>query len=165
MFSKFNSIATKKLSPCCTLTARNSSFLALQHWQNLTPMKWSLQQVNHEAGLTDAHPMQGRFLSTKTSRKNETLNGTIPRSPSTTNKDDDSAASSLRMMDDLCQKHMELTAQEFAMGCSFLHLTALGNLSELKRLIQLQPSLVNFRDYDRRTPLVSCAVRCERGFV
>ncbi|CAB9515120.1 Adenylate kinase [Seminavis robusta] len=57
-------------------------------------------------------------------------------------------------LDDLCRKHMDLPAQEFAMGCSFLHQVALGiNPSELDKLLRVRPSLVNFRDYDRRTPL------------
>lgn len=61
---------------------------------------------------------------------------------------------STAVMDGLCQKHLEIAEQEFALGCRFLHQTALGNLSELQAMLQQQqPSLVNFRDYDRRTPL------------
>ena len=48
---------------------------------------------------------------------------------------------------------MQLPAQEFALGCSFLHQLALGNQSDLEDLIEERPSLVNFRDYDRRTAL------------
>lgn len=49
---------------------------------------------------------------------------------------------------------MDLPAQEFAMGCSFLHQVALGiDASVLKKILDDRPSLVNFRDYDRRTPL------------
>jgi ankyrin repeat protein len=48
---------------------------------------------------------------------------------------------------------MQLPAQEFAVGCSFLHLAALGNQLDLENLISKRPSLVNFRDYDRRTAL------------
>jgi adenylate kinase len=57
-------------------------------------------------------------------------------------------------LDDLCRKHMDLPAQEFATGCSFLHQVALGIApSELDKILQNRPNLVNFRDYDRRTPL------------
>mmetsp|Transcript_12942 Transcript_12942/g.27945 ORF Transcript_12942/g.27945 Transcript_12942/m.27945 type:complete len:569 (+) Transcript_12942:175-1881(+) len=56
-------------------------------------------------------------------------------------------------LDDLCGKHMELPADEFATGCSFLHQAALGNKSELERMVQERPHIVNFRDYDRRTAL------------
>eukprot|EP00977_Amphora_coffeiformis_P017483 scaffold5754_cov166-Amphora_coffeaeformis.AAC.5 len=48
---------------------------------------------------------------------------------------------------------MQLPAQEFALGCSFLHRVALGSQSDLKEIIEERPSLVNFRDYDRRTAL------------
>lgn len=48
---------------------------------------------------------------------------------------------------------MQLPAQEFARGCSFLHQVALGNLSDLEKILAERPALVNFRDYDRRTPL------------
>jgi adenylate kinase len=56
-------------------------------------------------------------------------------------------------IDDLCRKHMELPAQEFAMGCSILYQVALGNQSELEKILKERPTLVNFRDYDRRTAL------------
>ena len=54
---------------------------------------------------------------------------------------------------DLSRKDMQLPAQEFAMGCSFLHQAALGNQTQLDQMLQERPSLVNFRDYDRRTAL------------
>lgn len=54
---------------------------------------------------------------------------------------------------DLSRTELHLPAQEFAMGCSFLHMVALGNQFELERLLQERPALVNFRDYDFRTPL------------
>lgn len=57
-------------------------------------------------------------------------------------------------MDDLCRKHLSLPAQDFAMGCGFLHQIALGSSTEeIDKLLTEVPSLVNFRDYDRRTPL------------
>jgi hypothetical protein len=56
-------------------------------------------------------------------------------------------------MDDLCRKHMDLPAQEFALGCSFLHQIALGNFDACKVMVKDWPEIVNFRDYDRRTPL------------
>ena len=67
--------------------------------------------------------------------------------PTTTGTEDDD-------LDNLCRKHMDLPAQEFAMGCSLLHKIALGvDASQLEQLLQDRPSLVNFRDYDRRSPL------------
>lgn len=54
---------------------------------------------------------------------------------------------------DLSRKDMQLPFQEFATGCSFLHMVALGNQFELEKLLQERPHLVNFRDYDFRTPL------------
>lgn len=54
---------------------------------------------------------------------------------------------------DLSNEDMRLPAQEFAAGCSFLHMVALGNQFELQRMLMERPNLVNFRDYDFRTPL------------
>lgn len=65
---------------------------------------------------------------------------------------DESSSSS--SMDDLCRKHMDVPAQEFAIGCSFLHQVALGrSIHQLDAIAKVRPSLINFRDYDRRTPL------------
>ncbi len=65
-----------------------------------------------------------------------------------------SFATSEDLLDDLCQKHMDLPAQDFAIGCGFLHQVALGvPTEEIEDLLAEVPSLVNFRDYDRRTPL------------
>ena len=54
---------------------------------------------------------------------------------------------------DTSKNELQLPAQEFAVGCSFLHMVALGNQFELERMLMEKPSLVNFRDYDFRTPL------------
>lgn len=54
---------------------------------------------------------------------------------------------------DLSRQDMHLPAHEFAVGCSFLHMVALGNQFELEKMLQDRPDLVNFRDYDFRTPL------------
>ena len=54
---------------------------------------------------------------------------------------------------DLGRKEMLLPAEEFAKGCSFLHMVALGNQFELEKMLMERPHLVNFRDYDFRTPL------------
>jgi len=51
---------------------------------------------------------------------------------------------------DLSRKDMLLPAQEFATGCSFLHMVALGNQFELEKMLMERPTLVNFRDYDFR---------------
>lgn len=80
---------------------------------------------------------------------NNSLNGNHPRHlhPTTSNLEGD--------LDDLCKKHIELPQDEFAKGCSFLQQVALGNLHEVKRIIQELGAIniVNFRDYDRRSPL------------
>ena len=47
----------------------------------------------------------------------------------------------------------QLSVQEFAMGCSVLHQSALGNQLVLEKILLERPALVNFRDYDRRTAL------------
>jgi hypothetical protein len=46
---------------------------------------------------------------------------------------------------------MQLPPHEFAMGCSFLHQVALGQLSNVEDILETRPGFVNFRDYDRRT--------------
>jgi len=56
-------------------------------------------------------------------------------------------------LDDLCKKHILLPSDEFAIGCSFLHKVALGNVQEVQLQVLNRKHLVNFRDYDRRTPL------------
>lgn len=47
----------------------------------------------------------------------------------------------------------QLSILEFSMGCSVLHQSALGNKIVLQQILQERPDFVNFRDYDRRTPL------------
>jgi serine/threonine protein kinase len=47
---------------------------------------------------------------------------------------------------DLNRQEMQLPMAEFAMGCSFLHMVALGNQFELEKMLQDRPDLVNFRD-------------------
>jgi len=65
------------------------------------------------------------------------------------NDDNDSLDSLL-----LCQKHiMELPTQEFAMGCNLLHQIAMGSFEWVTSFLTDYPAMVNFRDYDRRTPL------------
>jgi serine/threonine protein kinase len=54
---------------------------------------------------------------------------------------------------DMGRKELQLPAEEFALGCKVLHQAALGNQFELQRILLEQPTLVNFRDYDKRTPL------------
>jgi hypothetical protein len=57
-------------------------------------------------------------------------------------------------IDDLCREFMDIPAQEFAMGCSILHKIALGvSCQEVEKILNDMPNMVNFRDYDRRTPL------------
>jgi ankyrin repeat protein len=57
---------------------------------------------------------------------------------------------------------MQLPVHEFVKGCNFLHLVALRNKSDLENMLKEQPALVNFRDYDRRTPL---HIAASEGFV
>ena len=56
-------------------------------------------------------------------------------------------------LDELCTKHMQIPEEDFAQGCRFLHQIGLGKYGEVERIVSKQPSIVNFRDYDRRTPL------------
>ncbi|KAL7534532.1 hypothetical protein ACHAXR_005935 [Thalassiosira sp. AJA248-18] len=77
-----------------------------------------------------------------------------------TNEGNEGEESSLKLVDfgcacthDTSKKDLQLPIQEFAFGCSFLHMVALGNQFELQRMLMERPSLVNFRDYDFRTPL------------
>lgn len=57
-------------------------------------------------------------------------------------------------LDDLCQKHIDMPTQEFVIGCSLLHQVAKGiSVDKLEEILDDLPGLVNFRDYDRRTPL------------
>jgi len=58
---------------------------------------------------------------------------------------------------------MQLPAQEFALGCSFLHQVALGNQSDVEKILEDRPTLVNFRDYDRRTALHIAASEGQAG--
>lgn len=64
---------------------------------------------------------------------------------------------------DTSKKELQLPAQEFATGCSFLHMVALGNQFELERMLMEKQSLVNFRDYDFRTPCESVVLCMFRG--
>mmetsp|Transcript_58628 Transcript_58628/g.143368 ORF Transcript_58628/g.143368 Transcript_58628/m.143368 type:complete len:659 (-) Transcript_58628:243-2219(-) len=64
------------------------------------------------------------------------------------------AGASAESLDELCKKYMDVPEQEFSMGCSFLHQVALGaSIETVDEMVQDMPSLINFRDYDRRTPL------------
>ena len=55
---------------------------------------------------------------------------------------------------DLSRNEMRLPAEEFALGCSFLHQVALGNQFEAERMmLEKGQYLANFRDYDKRTAL------------
>jgi len=48
---------------------------------------------------------------------------------------------------------MELPTQEFAMGCNLLHQIAIGFFKWVTSFLTDYPAMMNFRDYDRRTPL------------
>lgn len=83
------------------------------------------------------------------------FSSTIPNAATTNiNDGSKSIADEFCDLDALCQKHMDLSVQEFSIGCSFLHQIAVAiPPSELRKILEDRPSLVNFRDYDRRTPL------------
>jgi hypothetical protein len=60
----------------------------------------------------------------------------------------------------VCQSaHMDVPEQDFVLGCSFLHQIALGTppviLAQKFSLETNRRGLINFRDYDRRTPVSS----------
>ena len=44
-----------------------------------------------------------------------------------------------------------ISIEEFAQGCKFLHQIALGNIVEVQAIVKQRPNIVNFRDYDRRS--------------
>jgi len=115
--------------------ARNFSFVATRsdiHREGHQQQEISLGYKQYSCGGS----LQSRFYTSTTFQTNK----------------ERIAQQQIESLDDL--KHMELPVQEFALGCSFLHQTALGNFSELQAMAKAQPSLVNFRDYDRRTPYV-----------
>lgn len=60
-------------------------------------------------------------------------------------------------LEDLCKKHIQLPRADFARGCVFLQQVALGNMHEVQRTVEVVSNgtgnIVNFRDYDRRSPL------------
>ena len=65
-------------------------------------------------------------------------------------------SSSNNDLDSLCNKqHMtdinNISIEEFAQGCKFLHQIALGNIVEVQAIVKQRPNIVNFRDYDRRS--------------
>lgn len=48
---------------------------------------------------------------------------------------------------------LNMPPEEFAAGCNLLQAAAAGELSRVQQLLQIRPTHVNFRDYDRRTAL------------
>ena len=48
---------------------------------------------------------------------------------------------------------LQLSAQEFAIGCILLQATALGDTKRVQSLLRARPRHIYFRDYDRRTAL------------
>lgn len=76
----------------------------------------------------------------------------ITRMAFSTNNDD---------LDSLCIKqHLtdisNISIEEFAQGCKFLHQIALGNIVEVQAIVGQRANIVNFRDYDRRSKLIVC---------
>jgi hypothetical protein len=63
-------------------------------------------------------------------------------------------------LDELCRRHIDLDADDFAGGCRFLHQIALGNLMEVGTIIASRGQIVNFRDYDRRSEFVRAYILC-----
>lgn len=56
-------------------------------------------------------------------------------------------------LNELCKTYMQIPEKDFSDGCRFLLQVALGNNLEVGRIISKRRQLINFRDYDRRTPL------------
>ena len=60
-------------------------------------------------------------------------------------------------LDSLCNKLSHdnsinnISIEEFAQGCKFLHQIALGNIVEVRAIVASRSNIVNFRDYDRRS--------------
>ena len=60
-------------------------------------------------------------------------------------------------LDSLCNKLSHdnsinnISIEEFAQGCKFLHQIALGNIVEVQAIVASRSNIVNFRDYDRRS--------------
>jgi hypothetical protein len=72
------------------------------------------------------------------------------------NNNNNSSSISNDDLDSLCNKqHMtdinNISIEEFAQGCKFLHQIALGNIVEVQAIVKQRPNIVNFRDYDRRS--------------
>ena len=76
--------------------------------------------------------------------------------------EEESTSSNSPPLDDAttsCRKHLEIPPDQFAIGCQLLQQAALGNLSQMKSIVNNHPYddgqefLANFRDYDRRTAL------------
>jgi hypothetical protein len=51
------------------------------------------------------------------------------------------------------RKDLAMPVEEFAFGCKLLQQAALGNKTEMEKILMIKPDYVNFRDYDRRTAL------------
>jgi hypothetical protein len=77
-------------------------------------------------------------------------------SSSNNNNNNSSSSISNDDLDSLCNKqHItdinNISIEEFAQGCKFLHQIALGNIGEVQAIVKQRPNIVNFRDYDRRS--------------
>jgi hypothetical protein len=108
---------------------------------------WTLQQHSNHGSIACRRSLSCRLLRSPQDlcrlRRPFSTEGVYRPDP-----DDDDGRLVVGNMDDLCRKHMDLPAQEFAMGCSFLHQVALGlPTQQLEEILKDRPSLINFRKY------------------
>jgi hypothetical protein len=85
-------------------------------------------------------------MTFSTTSNNNSSNHKSPKNNSSSNND----------LDSLCHKqHLtdinNISIEEFAQGCKFLHQIALGNIMEVQAIVKQRANIVNFRDYDRRS--------------
>ena len=129
----------------------------------------AIHYIHNQCGLTHADLKPENLLLSTTTTSTTTSTTNTNRS---LNFDDDDDYNNLNLnindaklkivdfgcaqTHDLSHNEMYLPFHEFAKGCSFLHMVALGNQFELTKLLLQQKdpnTLINFRDYDYRTPL------------
>jgi serine/threonine protein kinase len=124
----------------------------------------------HTVGLihADLKPENLLLTTPSSSATTSTSTSNIPPSTSATEHTTKTEKVQLKVADFGCARTHDMSKRDsiylpthqFMIGCSFLHMVALGNQFELQKMVQEHPhgegqyhQLVNFRDYDFRTPL------------